>query len=127
MSWRKPKANVFESTADKIEYNPGDKAAIILKSPFQKARALAILEGPIKNRYYWIEINDGQGIFHLPISGNMTPNVAVHFLLMRGRLPGKIKSLNLDCELVVMKACKNRVKGRSPFKKPHSARFSGPF
>jgi uncharacterized protein YfaS (alpha-2-macroglobulin family) len=93
VSWKKPKANVFETTADKKDYIPGQTASVVLKSPFQDAHALAVVEGPTANTYRWVRVKNGQGIFRLPIKGDMTPRVPVHFLLMRGRLPGKIKRL----------------------------------
>ncbi|MCP4157604.1 MAG: hypothetical protein GY757_58375 [bacterium] len=94
VSWKKPKANVFESTADKRKYDPGETASIVLKSPFQTAHAFVIVEGPAGNTYNWMAVKNGQGIYRLPVTGDMTPRVAVHFLLMRGRLPGKTKGLH---------------------------------
>ncbi|MCP4213552.1 MAG: hypothetical protein GY765_02795 [bacterium] len=91
VSWKKPKANIFETTSDKGKYLPGDTAKILLKSPFQEAHALVVVEGPSANRYHWVDIHRGQGIFNLKIEGDMTPRIPIHFLLMRGRLPGKNK------------------------------------
>ena len=86
VGWKKPKANVFETSLDKASYIPGEGANLLLKSPFQNARALIIVEGPRENRYHWVDIQNGQGIFTLPITGDMTPRVPVHALLLRGRL-----------------------------------------
>ena len=88
VAWEKPKANVFETTPDKTAYNPGEVANLLVKSPFQTARALIIVEEPKANQYHWTDIENGQGIFPLPISGDMTPRVPVHALLLRGRLKG---------------------------------------
>jgi len=86
VAWEKPKANVFETTPDKTAYDPGEVANLLLKSPFQKALALIVVEGPKANQYHWTEIENGQGIFPIPISGDMTPRLPVHALLLRGRL-----------------------------------------
>ena len=86
VAWEKPKANVFETTPDKTAYDPGEVANLLLKSPFQKARALIIVEGPKANQYHWADIENGQGVFPIPISGDMTPRMPVHALLLRGRL-----------------------------------------
>ena len=86
VAWEKPKANVFETTPDKTAYNPGETANLLLKSPFQQARALIVVEGPKANQYHWVDIENGQGVFPMPISGDMTPQVPVHALLLRGRL-----------------------------------------
>ena len=88
VTWEKPKANVFETTPDKTAYDPGEVANLLLKSPFQKASALIIVEGPKANQYHWADIENGQGVFPIPISGDMTPRVPVHVLLLRGRLEG---------------------------------------
>ena len=88
VAWEKPQANVFETTPDKTAYDPGETANLLLKSPFQQAHALIIVEAPKANQYHWVEIENGQGIFPLQISGDMTPSVPVHALLLRGRLKG---------------------------------------
>lgn len=98
VAWKKPKTNVFETTAGKRAYDPGDTAAIVLKSPFQDAHALAVVEGPSGNSYHWVRVSKGQAVFRLNIKGDMHPNIPVHFLLMRGRLPGKIKRLEAGRE-----------------------------
>ena len=88
VAWEKPQANVFETTPDKTAYDPGEVANLLLKSPFQKASALIIVEGPKANQYHWADIENGQGVFPMPITGDMTPRVPVHALLLRGRLEG---------------------------------------
>jgi len=88
IAWKKPKANVFETTMDKKSYIPGDTAVLVMKSPFQEGHALVIVEGPTANTYHWVNVTAGQGLFSLPITGDMTPQVPVHVLLMRGRLTG---------------------------------------
>ncbi len=88
VAWQQPKANVFETTLGKTVYDPGEVANLLLKSPFQRARALIIVEAPKANQYHWVDIENGQGVFPIPISGDMTPRVPVHALLLRGRLEG---------------------------------------
>jgi uncharacterized protein YfaS (alpha-2-macroglobulin family) len=87
VTWTKPPAGVFTVTGDKASYNPGETAALVLQSPFQKGEALAIVEAPEGNRYEWIAVDGGAATFHLPIRGNWTPRIPVHFVLMRGRVP----------------------------------------
>ncbi len=88
VAWEKPQANVFETTPDETAYDPGEVANLLLKSPFQQASALIIVEGPKANQYHWTDIKKGQGVFPIPITGDMTPRVPVHALLLRGRLKG---------------------------------------
>jgi len=88
VTWKKTDANVFETSLDKSRYVPGDQAVMLLKSPFQRALALVIVEGPESNEYSWVEINNGQGLFSLRVEDNMTPGLPIHALLLRGRLKG---------------------------------------
>ncbi|MBD3308748.1 hypothetical protein GF339_20230, partial [candidate division KSB3 bacterium] len=87
IAWEKPTAEVFETALDQDRYVPGETAQLLLKSPFQEANALVIVETPSANRYHWVEITHGQGMFALPITGEMTPSIPVHVLLLRGRIP----------------------------------------
>lgn len=88
IAWPKPVTQVFSVGTDKARYDPGMTAAVVLKSPFQTARALAIVEAPEGNRYEWITVTGGAATYRVPILGTFTPRVPVHFILMRGRLPG---------------------------------------
>ncbi|MDP9122748.1 MAG: MG2 domain-containing protein, partial [Acidobacteriota bacterium] len=88
VTWAKPPAGVFTVTSDRREYRPGDIAALVLESPFQHARALAVIEAPEGNHYEWLTIEGGAATLKLPLRGTYTPRIPVHFILMRGRLPG---------------------------------------
>ncbi|HEX7528764.1 MAG TPA: MG2 domain-containing protein, partial [Thermoanaerobaculia bacterium] len=88
VTWARPATKVFSVATDKAKYQPGAKAAMVLQSPFQKARALAIVEAPEGNRYEWIDVDKGAGTFRLDILPTFAPRVPVHFILMRGRIPG---------------------------------------
>jgi uncharacterized protein YfaS (alpha-2-macroglobulin family) len=88
VAWPKPVTRVFTVSTDRTDYDPGTMAAILLQSPFQNARALAIIEAPEGNRYEWIQIEGGSATFHVPVEGHFTPRLPVHFILMRGRVPG---------------------------------------
>lgn len=88
VAWPKPVTRVFSVATDKAKYDPGTSAAILLKSPFQNARALAVVEAPEGNQYQWMSVAGGAATFHLPIRGTFVPRVPVHFVLMRGRVTG---------------------------------------
>lgn len=88
VSWPKPTSALFEVSGDQKSYVPGDVARLVLHSPFQQARALAVVEAQDGNRYAWVEVRGGQGIFELEIEEHFTPRLPVHFLLFRGRLDG---------------------------------------
>lgn len=87
MTWKKAENFVFETTTDKKEYQAGQTAKVILKSPYQKAMALAVVELPDNNLHYeWVQVNNGQAEFSMAITPEMTPRVPVSFLLMRPRI-----------------------------------------
>lgn len=88
VTWPKPVTRVFSVLTDRKNYDPGMTASIVLQSPFQNARALAVVEAPEGNRYQWIDVVGGAATFTVPIEGHFTPRLPVHFVLMRGRLPG---------------------------------------
>jgi hypothetical protein len=96
LSWKKPQQNVFETASDKKEYVPGDIARILIKSPFQQAHGLAVVEGPDGNTYHALEVIGGKAVFELPIRNEYNPRIPVHFVLMRGRLPGARTEGRLD-------------------------------
>jgi uncharacterized protein YfaS (alpha-2-macroglobulin family) len=91
VTWSRPPAEVFKVTTEKPDYKGGDTAVLILESPFQNAEALAIVEEPdARMRYEWVHVRNGVGRFELPINPSDMPRIPVHFLLMRGRLPGAL-------------------------------------
>lgn len=88
VSWAKPSTKTFVVSPDAEIYDPGMTASLVLQSPFQNARALAIVEAPDRNHYSWVEVKGGAAVFEVPIEGHFTPRLPVHFVLMRGRLEG---------------------------------------
>ena len=61
----------------------------MIQSPFQTARALAIVEEPEgRFRYDWVDIANGFGRYAFEVRKEEMPKLAVHFMIMRGRLPG---------------------------------------
>ncbi|MGE3536123.1 MAG: alpha-2-macroglobulin family protein [Candidatus Tectimicrobiota bacterium] len=88
VTWARPPAQTATVTPDKESYAPGDTATLVLQSPFQNGRALAIVEtpgGPFQ--YDWLDIAHGFGRYAVLLRKEAMPKLAVHFLLMRGRLP----------------------------------------
>ncbi|NLE00720.1 MAG: hypothetical protein GX640_12700, partial [Fibrobacter sp.] len=90
--WKKSEQDVFETVTDKAAYVPGDRATIIIKSPYQNAMALAVVEKPdgIPD-YQWVTVSNGQGTFSLDITAEMVDRIPVSFLLMRPRVSDAVK------------------------------------
>jgi len=74
-------------TLDKDKYAPGETATMLVQSPFQSARALAIVEQPNGvYDYQFFDIVNGYGRYAITLKKEQTPKLAVHFLIMRGRV-----------------------------------------
>lgn len=87
VTFHRPPASTAVITSDKQAYAPGESAALIIQSPFQNARALAIIEQPSGVfDYEYVDIANGFGRYSLTLRKEQTPKLAVHFLIMRGRL-----------------------------------------
>ena len=88
VTWAAPPSQTIAVSTDKDAYAPGETATLVIQSPFQTARALAIVEEPEgRFRYDWVDIANGFGRYAVPIRKPQMPRLAVHFLVMRGRLP----------------------------------------
>ncbi|GLS22833.1 hypothetical protein GCM10007874_58530 [Labrys miyagiensis] len=93
VTWAQAPARTATVSTDKDSYNPGETANLLIQSPFQTARALAIVEEPEgKFRYDWVDIADGYGHYALPVRKEYMPQIPVHFLIMRGRLDASTPS-----------------------------------
>jgi uncharacterized protein YfaS (alpha-2-macroglobulin family) len=88
VSWPRPATAVFQVVPDRPRYKPGEVAKLVLESPFQNGEALAVVEAPDGNRISWLPVRGGRAVFELAIEPEWTPRVPVHFLLLRGRVPG---------------------------------------
>jgi uncharacterized protein YfaS (alpha-2-macroglobulin family) len=87
VSWQKGQAGVFELVAHQTAFAPGDTAHVVVKSPFQNAKGLLIVEGPRQNTYRPFDVVGGSATLDIGIDKSATPNLPVHVVLSRGRLP----------------------------------------
>jgi uncharacterized protein YfaS (alpha-2-macroglobulin family) len=88
ITWSQPPSRVFRVSQDRERYIPGQIAHLVLESPFQTARALAVVEEPSRNRYQWVDVRNGAASFALLVEKRFVPRLPVHFVLLRGRVPG---------------------------------------
>jgi len=87
VTFQRPPASSATVTADKEKFAPGETATLVIQSPFQNARALAIIEQPNGvYDYQFVDIANGFGRYAMTLRKEQTPKLAVHFLVMRGRL-----------------------------------------
>ena len=88
VTWSRPPSQTVTLSADHDKYDPGQTANLILQSPFQTGRALMVVEQPEgRFGYDWIDIAHGVGRYAVTLRREQMPRLAVHALLMRGRLP----------------------------------------
>jgi uncharacterized protein YfaS (alpha-2-macroglobulin family) len=87
VTFQRPPASTATITTDKPSYAPGETATLIIQSPFQNAQALAIVEQPNGVfDYQFVDIANGFARYALTLKKEQTPKLAVHVLIMRGRL-----------------------------------------
>ena len=86
ISWSRRDDDSISLTADKTKYKPGDIAKILIKSPFEKCKAILTVE---RETVLWsktLELtNDGKPI-EIPIKEEYLPNVFFSVMLIRPRL-----------------------------------------
>jgi hypothetical protein len=92
--WEKREDDRIELIADAESYHPGDTAKILVKSPYEKAKALITLEREGIIESWTQEIKGTAETLEIPISRDHVPNVFVSVILLQGRssqeeTPGK--------------------------------------
>ncbi|MBN1221728.1 MAG: hypothetical protein JXB23_00670, partial [Candidatus Aminicenantes bacterium] len=83
--WKREDDDVIELISDQETYRPGDKARVLVKSPYESAQALVTLEreGVLESRVQ--EIVGSTSAIEVPIRSEHIPNVYVCVLLVQGR------------------------------------------
>ncbi|HEY0136719.1 MAG TPA: alpha-2-macroglobulin family protein, partial [Nannocystis sp.] len=71
---------------DKRSYEPGEQATVLLRSPFDRARGLAVIEREGIVEYRELVIEGGAGTLEVPVTEDNIPGVEVAVLLIRGRV-----------------------------------------
>ena len=75
VTFARPPAESATITTDKDKYAPGESATLIIQSPFQNARALAIVEQPSGvYDYEFVDIANGFGRYTLPVKKSRCPS-----------------------------------------------------
>ncbi len=70
------------------ELRPGDKASVLIKSPFARATALVSVERAGVRRLYLRQVKGPAPVVEVPVQAGDAPNVFVGVLLVRGRVAG---------------------------------------
>ncbi len=81
--WRQGNNKGFDLVKDKTQYNPGDKASILIASPFNEAAyALVTVERGHIRKSEVILLNTNSTIYRLPITEDMAPGVYISVLII---------------------------------------------
>ncbi|MBN2244959.1 MAG: hypothetical protein JW755_03850, partial [Candidatus Aminicenantes bacterium] len=83
--WERSDDDIVELIPDAEMYQPGETAKILVKSPYEKAKALITIEREfiLENRV--VEILGSSETIEIPVSSEHVPNVFVSVLLVQGR------------------------------------------
>ncbi len=85
VAWERSDDDALDLVADAENYKPGDVARILVKSPFEKAKALVTIEREriLESRIQ--EIRGSAATLDIPLTAEHLPNVFVSVLLVSGR------------------------------------------
>ena len=94
--WERRDDDSIELAADAEGYSPGQNARILVKSPYEKAKALVTVERELVFESQVIEIDGTSSQIEIPVLSEYIPNVFVSVLLVQGRKAGAELQENED-------------------------------
>lgn len=94
--WERRDDDSIELVADAENYRPGDQAKILVKSPYEKAKALVTVERELVLESRVVEIEGTSNEIAVPIKPEYVPNVFVSVLLVQGRSDAAKPAENQD-------------------------------
>ncbi len=83
--WQEDQKTV-DLVPQKREYKPGETATLLVRSPFQTARGLVVLEREGIVDYHPVTIEGGTATVSFPVTETMIPNLGVSAVVTRGRV-----------------------------------------
>lgn len=83
--WSLRDDDAIDLVADKKNYNPGEKAKILVKSPYEKCRALITVEREGILTHKAVELQGNADFVEVPVTKDMIPNAYVSVILLQGR------------------------------------------
>ncbi|MGB7296951.1 MAG: MG2 domain-containing protein [Candidatus Aminicenantales bacterium] len=86
--WERRDDDSIELVADAEHYQPGQKARILVKSPYEKAKALITVEREFILDSRVLDIESTSSQIEVPIGSEHIPNVFISVLLVQGRKSG---------------------------------------
>jgi alpha-2-macroglobulin len=96
VSWERRDDDSVELVADAEEYKPGETARILVKSPYERAKALVTVEREFILDSRVVEIEGSTSRIEVPIESGHIPNVFVSVVLVQGRTGAARADENAD-------------------------------
>jgi len=84
--WERQDDATVEIVCDKTGYRPGETAKILVKSPYEKTKALITVEREFILNSQIVELEGSAEQIEIPIHPDYIPNVYVSVLLVQGRV-----------------------------------------
>ncbi|MRR10729.1 hypothetical protein EG831_11800, partial [bacterium] len=86
VSWEARNDDRIDLVADKRSYAPGERARIMVKSPYPSCTALVTVEREFVLSQRVVALTGSAPVIELPVEAEHLPNVYVSVVLLRGRL-----------------------------------------
>ncbi len=83
--WRLNDDDAVDLVPNKNNYNPGETAKILVKSPYAKCRALVTVEREGILSHQAVELIGNASVIEVPITQDLIPNAFVSVVLLQGR------------------------------------------
>ncbi len=83
--WKMYNEDVIDIYPNKKNYNPGDKAKILIKSPYAQSRALITVEREGILYHKTETLTGNTEVIEIPVVREMIPNVFISVMLLQGR------------------------------------------
>ncbi|MBN8217765.1 MAG: Ig-like domain-containing protein [Spirochaetes bacterium] len=93
----------IEITPEQDRAKPGDVVRVLVKSPWERCRALVTLERGKVLEQFWRDFEGYMPTFEVPIRFEHAPNIIVGVLLMKGRETFEVTEDHLDKGVPVVK------------------------
>jgi uncharacterized protein YfaS (alpha-2-macroglobulin family) len=94
--WERQDDDTIELVADMDNYAPGDTAKILVKSPFESAKAMVTVERESIFDVFFVDVDGSSTQIDIPIKSEHIPNMYVSVLLVKGRTPTDITDSTED-------------------------------
>ena len=103
-SWWVPSdSDRIDLLPEKNRYEPGDKAKLVVRSPFPTSTVLVTVEREGVLDSFVTEVRRDNPVIEIPIKGNYAPNVFISTLVLRGRVGDPKPTALLDLSKPAMK------------------------